>query len=79
MLTSDTTTMSTQQLTGILNSSTILPSNALIATTVMNGNGLSSYEKNSAIDGTRITDNNLSLSLSQLAEKAAHRHRRSSR
>ncbi|CAF1311384.1 unnamed protein product [Adineta steineri] len=72
-LTSDTTTMTTQQLTGIIHQPPILP------TTIINGNNIQTYDTNSSLDETKISDsNNLSLSLSQIAQKVNHRHRRSS-
>jgi hypothetical protein len=69
-LTSDTTTLTTQQLTGIIHQ----PSNSILPTTIINGN-------NSSLDESRTStnNNNLSLSLSQIAQKVSHRHRRSSR
>lgn len=66
-LTSDTTTLTTQQLTGIIHQPTIL-----------NGHNLSTYDSNSSLDESKLNNNNLSLSLSQIAQKVSHRHRRSS-
>jgi hypothetical protein len=79
-LTSDTTTLTTQQLTGILHQPTILPSNSILPTTIVNGNkNLQTYDHNSSLDESKTSTNNLSLSLSQIAQKVNHRHRRSSR
>jgi len=63
-LTSDTTTLTTQQLTGIIHQ----------PTTILNGN----YENNSSLDESTNGNNNLSLSISQIAQQVNHRHRRSS-
>ncbi|CAF4264352.1 unnamed protein product, partial [Rotaria magnacalcarata] len=65
-LTSGTTTMTTQQLTGINHQ----------PTTHINGNSLQSYANNSSLNESKTSNSHLSLSLTQLAEKA--RHRRSS-
>lgn len=78
-LTSDTTTLTTQQLTGIVHQPTILPSNSILPTTIINGNNLKTYEHNSSLDESRTSNDTLSLSLSQIAQKVGHRHRRSSR
>ncbi|CAF3485482.1 unnamed protein product [Rotaria socialis] len=67
-LTSGTTTMTTQQLTGINHQ----------PTTHINGNSLQSYANNSSLGESKPSNSHLSLSLTQLAEKANHRHRRSS-
>ncbi|CAF3373032.1 unnamed protein product [Rotaria sp. Silwood1] len=72
-LTNGTTTTTTQQLTGINHQTSILP------TTIINGNNnLQSYDNNSSLDESKISNSNLSLSLTQIAEKVNHRHRRSS-
>ncbi|CAF0756891.1 unnamed protein product [Rotaria sordida] len=65
-LTNGTTTMTTQQLTGINHQTSVLP------TTIINGNN------NSSLEESNTTNSNLSLSLTQIAEKVSHRHRRSS-
>ncbi len=78
-LTSDTTTLTTQQLTGIIHLPSILPSNSILPTTIINGNNLQTYDNNSSLDQSKTSNNNLSLSLSQIAQKVNHRHRRSSR
>ena len=36
-------------------------------------------ENNSSLDESKTSNNNLSLSLAQIAQKVNHRHRRSSR
>ena len=73
-LTSDTTTLTTQQLTGIIHQPPILP------TTFINGNNLSTYDNNSSLDESKTSDtSNLSLSLTQIAQKVNNRHRRLSR
>ncbi|CAF1624942.1 unnamed protein product [Adineta ricciae] len=70
-LTSDTTTLTTQQLTGIIHQPPILP------TTFINGNNLSTYDNNSSLDESKTSDtSNLSLSLTQIAQKVNNRHRR---
>ncbi|CAF2562963.1 unnamed protein product [Rotaria sp. Silwood2] len=72
-LTSGTTTMTTQQLTGINHQTSILP------TTIVNGNNnLQLYDNNSSLDESKSANSNLSLSLTQIAQKVSHRHRRSS-
>lgn len=78
-LTSDTTTLTTQQLTGIVHQPTIRPSNSILPTTIINGNNLQTYDHNSSMEESKASQNNLSLSLSQIAQKVSHRHRRSSR
>ena len=74
-LTSDTTTLTTQQLTGIIHQPPILP------TTFINGNNISTYDNNnSSLDDSKTSDTgNLSLSLTQIAQKVNNRHRRLSR
>ncbi len=75
-MTSDTTTMTTQQLTGIIHQ----PSNSILPTTIINGNNLPIYDHNSSLDESKTSDSShLSLSLAQIAQKVTHRNRRSSR
>lgn len=68
-LTNGTTTMTTQKLSGI----------NLQPTTITNGKNWPSYNNNSSLDDSKASNSNLSLSLTQIAEKVNHRHRRSSR
>jgi hypothetical protein len=65
-LTSDTTTMTTQQFIHQ-------------PPTIINGNNSQTYENNSSLDESKTSNSNLSLSLAQIAQKVNHRHRRSSR
>lgn len=78
MLTSDTTTTTTQQMTGILHQPTILPSGSILSTTVVNGSNAGRYD-GTTLEVARASDSDLSLSLSELSEKVNQRHRRLSR
>lgn len=52
----------------------------IVSTAILNGNSLQAYDNHhSTLDESKASNNSLSLSLSQIAQKVNDRHRRSSR